>query len=55
MNTSLFHPLRGVERSEAERSTNPKLIVVGTIETSVDKLVLLLGFIFILLLNLNIL
>lgn len=23
MNTSLFHPLRGVERSEAERSTNP--------------------------------
>lgn len=22
MNTSLFHPLRGVERSEAERSTN---------------------------------
>lgn len=26
MNTSLFHPLRGVERSEAERSTNLKLI-----------------------------
>lgn len=23
MNTSLFHPPRGVERSEAERSTNP--------------------------------
>lgn len=23
MNTILFHPLRGVERSEAERSTNP--------------------------------
>lgn len=55
MNTSLFHPLRGVERSEAERSTNLKLIVVGMTETSVAKLVLLLGFIFILLLNLNIL
>lgn len=26
MNISLFHPLRGVERSEAERSTNLKLI-----------------------------
>ena len=25
MNTSLFHPLRGVERSEAERSTIPKM------------------------------
>lgn len=24
MNTSLFHPPRGVERSEAERSTNPQ-------------------------------
>nr|UYE97993.1 MAG: hypothetical protein [Prevotella phage R001] len=32
-----------------------KLIVVGMTETSVDKLVLLLRFIFILLLNLNIL
>ncbi len=26
MNTSPFHPPRGVERSEAERSTNLKLI-----------------------------
>ena len=55
MNTSPFHPLRGVERSEAERSTNLKLIVVGMTEALVDKLVLLLGLIFILLLNLNIL
>lgn len=55
MNTNSFHPPRGVERSEAERSTNLKLIVVGMTETSVVKLVLLLGFIFILLLNLNIL
>lgn len=55
MNTSLFHPLRGVERSEAERSTNLKLISLGMTETLVVKLVLLLGFIFVLLLNLNIL
>lgn len=32
MNTSLFYPLRGVERSEAERSLILKLIVVGMTE-----------------------